>query len=158
VIAFSQILLKLLDDTLCQASGQFDPSLVTEALRDIEDFDTPKQDTDLLKNVAAMAYMGQSTYFFSCFFFSANGAIPQGERIPQLQQLELSFWRWSAIPRYRRRLKLNLTKSSMEGFPNIAILFPSPISRRSLKKFIGMLQLISTIHFFTISTFLDGSL
>ena len=70
----------------------------------------------------------------------------QGKRIPQLRQLELSFWRWSAIPRHRRRLRQNLTKSSMEDFPNIAISHPFPTSRHSLKKFIGMLRFASSIH------------
>ena len=68
-----------------------------------------------------------------------NGAIPQREQIPLFRQSELSFWRWSAIPRCRRRLKQNSTMSSMEDFRNIAIFFPFPTSQRSLKKFIGML-------------------
>ena len=74
--------------------------------------------------------------------FLVNGAIHQGAQIPLFRQWELSFWRWSAIPRCKRRLKQSLTKSSMEDFPNIAISFPFPISWRSLKKFIGMLQLV----------------
>jgi hypothetical protein len=41
-----------------QASGEYDPSLVTEALKEIQYSDTPSQDTDLLKDVGAMAYVG----------------------------------------------------------------------------------------------------
>ena len=70
----------------------------------------------------------------------------QGKRIPLFRQWELSFWRWSAIPRSRRRLKQNLTKSSMEDFPIIAIFLPFPISRHSLKKFIGMPQFASSMR------------
>ena len=45
---------------LCfQASGDYyDPSFLTEALRDIEYSDTPNQNIDLLKDIAAQAYMG----------------------------------------------------------------------------------------------------
>ena len=45
--------------TICsQASGDYDPSLVTEALSEIEYSDTPNQDTELLKDVAAQLYIG----------------------------------------------------------------------------------------------------
>ena len=43
-----------------QANGDYDPSLVSEALRQIEHSDNPNQDVDLLKDVAAMAYVGGS--------------------------------------------------------------------------------------------------
>ena len=41
-----------------QASGDYDPSFVTEALKEIEYSDTPEQDIDLLNDVAAQAYLG----------------------------------------------------------------------------------------------------
>ena len=41
-----------------QASGEYDPSLVTEALKVIQYSDTPNQDIDLLKDVATQAYVG----------------------------------------------------------------------------------------------------
>ena len=41
-----------------QASGNCDPSFVTEALSEIEYSDTPNQDIDLVKDVAAQAYIG----------------------------------------------------------------------------------------------------
>ena len=42
-----------------QASGDYDPSLVTEVLlREIQYSDTPNQDIDMLKDVAAVTYMG----------------------------------------------------------------------------------------------------
>ena len=43
---------------LSQAGGDYDPSFVTEALKGIQYSDTPKQDIDLLKDVAAQAYVG----------------------------------------------------------------------------------------------------
>jgi hypothetical protein len=39
------------------ASGDYGPSFVTERLREIEDSDTPNQDIDLVKDVAAVAYL-----------------------------------------------------------------------------------------------------
>jgi hypothetical protein len=45
-----------------QASSDYDPSFVTEALKEIEYSDTPNQDIDLLKDVAAQAYLGKSTH------------------------------------------------------------------------------------------------
>ena len=51
--------------------------------------------------------------FYISFFWLKNTC--QEERIPLpvalLQQSEHLFWRWSVIPRYRRWLKQNLTKS-----------------------------------------------
>ena len=41
-----------------QASGDYDPSIVTEALREIQYSDTPNQDINLLKDVAVQAYLG----------------------------------------------------------------------------------------------------
>ena len=42
-----------------QASGDYDPSFVTEVLlKDIQQSDTPNQDINLLKDVAAQAYLG----------------------------------------------------------------------------------------------------
>ena len=45
--------------TSTQANGDYDPSLVSEALRQVEHSDSPSQDIDLLKDVAAMAYVGE---------------------------------------------------------------------------------------------------
>ena len=42
---------------LFQASGDYDPSFLTEALKEI-DSDIPNQDIHLLKDVAALAYIG----------------------------------------------------------------------------------------------------
>ena len=75
----------------------------------------------------------------------------QAELIPLLRQSEHSFWRWFVIPRCRRRLKQNLTKSSMEDFRNIAISLPFPTSRQSSKKFIGMLRFTSSVHCFPLT-------
>ena len=41
-----------------QASGDYDPSLVTEILRETEYSDTPSQDINLLKDVAVQTYLG----------------------------------------------------------------------------------------------------
>jgi hypothetical protein len=41
-----------------QASGDYDPSLVTEGLREIEYSDTSNKDTELLKDVAVATYVG----------------------------------------------------------------------------------------------------
>ena len=49
----------LLDDTYTsQSSGDYDPSFVTEVLKEIQHSDTPNQDINLLKDVAAQAYTG----------------------------------------------------------------------------------------------------
>jgi hypothetical protein len=41
-----------------QTSSDYDPSFVTEVLRDMQQSDIPNQDVDLLKNVAAQVYVG----------------------------------------------------------------------------------------------------
>ena len=41
-----------------QASGDYDPSFVTEALKEIQYSDTTNQDINLLKDVATQAYVG----------------------------------------------------------------------------------------------------
>ena len=51
-----------------QASGDYDPSLVTEGLREIEYSDTSNKDTELLKDVAVAAYMGQFDILFCLYF------------------------------------------------------------------------------------------
>ena len=43
-----------------QANGDYDSSFVSEALRQVEHSDNPNQDVELLKDVAAMAYGGES--------------------------------------------------------------------------------------------------
>ena len=49
----------LLDDSIqSQASSDYDPSLVTETLREIQYSDTPNQDVNLLKDVAVQVYLG----------------------------------------------------------------------------------------------------
>jgi len=50
-----------------QANGDYDPSLVSEALSQIEHSDNPNQDIDLLKDVAAMAYVGESAHCLLSF-------------------------------------------------------------------------------------------
>ena len=142
-----------------QANGDYDPSFVSEALRQNEHDDNPNQDIDLVKDIAAQTYMGESARFIRSL--SANGALPQREQIPQLQLLGRSSWQWSAIRRYRRRLKKNLTKSSMEGFLNIAILCRFHTSLRSSRKFIGTVKFASRILCFTLTMLLflqDGTL
>jgi hypothetical protein len=41
-----------------QASNDYDPSFVTEALRDIQYSDIPNQDINMMKNIAVTAYLG----------------------------------------------------------------------------------------------------
>ena len=41
-----------------QASNDYDPSFVTEALREIQYSDTPDKDINMLKDVAVQAYLG----------------------------------------------------------------------------------------------------
>ena len=41
-----------------QASNDYDPSFVTEALKEIQYSDTFNQDIELLKDVAVQAYLG----------------------------------------------------------------------------------------------------
>ena len=43
---------------MSQASDDYDSSFVTEALKEIQHSDTPNQDINLLKDVAAQAYEG----------------------------------------------------------------------------------------------------
>jgi hypothetical protein len=54
-IAFSQLNYSTIS---FQASDDYDLSFVAEALREIEYSDTPNHDIDLLKDVAAQAYVG----------------------------------------------------------------------------------------------------
>jgi len=134
--------------TTPQANGKYDPSFISDALMQIEHGENPNQDIDLLKDIAGQVYAGGSARFVPPFS-SANGALLQPEQIPRLQLLGLSFWRWYAIPRCRRRLKKNLTMSSMEGFPNLAKLCRFHTSRPSSKRYIGTVKLIqgfSTSH------------
>ena len=41
-----------------QASGDYDPSFVSEALKDIQHSDTTNQDVNMLKDVAVQVYLG----------------------------------------------------------------------------------------------------
>ena len=41
-----------------QARGDYDPSFVTEVLREIQYSDAPNKDINLLKDVAAQTYIG----------------------------------------------------------------------------------------------------
>ena len=57
-IAFCRFLI-IIHIRLCsQASGNYDPSFVTETLKEIQYSDNPNQDINLLKDVATLAYMG----------------------------------------------------------------------------------------------------
>jgi hypothetical protein len=49
--------------TPAQENGDYDPSLVSEALRQIEHTDNTNQDIELLKDIAAQAYVGESAHF-----------------------------------------------------------------------------------------------
>jgi hypothetical protein len=49
--------------TPAQENGDYDPSLVSEALSQIEHAENPKQDIELLKDIAAQAYVGKSARF-----------------------------------------------------------------------------------------------
>jgi hypothetical protein len=53
--------------TPAQANGDDDPSFVSEALRQIEHSDNPNQDVELLKDVAAMTYVGESPFCLLSF-------------------------------------------------------------------------------------------
>ena len=46
--------------TPAQQKGDYEPSLVSEALRQVEHADNPNQDIDLLKDIAAQTYLGES--------------------------------------------------------------------------------------------------
>ena len=48
--------------TPAQENGDYDPSLVSEALSQIEHAEDPNQDIELLKDVAAAAYVGESAH------------------------------------------------------------------------------------------------
>jgi hypothetical protein len=73
-----------------QASGDADPSFVSEALREIESSDTPNQDIDMLKNVAVVVYMGRLARFtYLQKRILTEQTIPQREPTPQFQRLEL---------------------------------------------------------------------
>jgi hypothetical protein len=52
-----------------QENGDYDPSLVSEALRRIEHADNPNQDIELVKDIALMAYMGESAGFVCLLSF-----------------------------------------------------------------------------------------
>ena len=41
-----------------QASSDYDPSFITEGIREVQYSDTPIQDINLLKDVAVQAYLG----------------------------------------------------------------------------------------------------
>ena len=45
-----------------QTSSDYDPSFVTEALKEIQYSDTSNQDIDMLKDVAAQVYLGNSAH------------------------------------------------------------------------------------------------
>ena len=53
-----------------QANGDYGPSLVSDALRQIEHSDNPNQDVNLLKDVAAMTYVGESVRCALSFLLS----------------------------------------------------------------------------------------
>ena len=55
--------------TPAQENGDYDPSLVSEALSQIEHAEDPNQDIELLKDVAAAAYVGESAHFICLLFF-----------------------------------------------------------------------------------------
>jgi hypothetical protein len=76
-----------------QDNGDYDPSFVTEVLlKEIQHSETPNQDINLLKDVAVLAYLGQSAHFTSFFLlFLVNGEIPKREQIPLLRHWGLSF-------------------------------------------------------------------
>ena len=52
-----------------QANGDYDPSFVSEALRQNEHDDNPNQDIDLVKDIAAQTYMGESAHFIRSLSF-----------------------------------------------------------------------------------------
>ena len=54
-----------------QATSDYNPSFVTEALREMEYSDTPSQEIDLLKDVAVQVYIGWS--MCSTYSFLAHG-------------------------------------------------------------------------------------
>ena len=54
---------------LAQENGNYDSSFVSEALRQIEHDDNPDKNIDLLKDVAAQTYMGESARFICLLSF-----------------------------------------------------------------------------------------
>jgi len=64
--------------TPAQANGDNDPSFVSEALREIEHSDNPNQDVELLKDVAAMAYVGESALCLLSFLLGQRSVTPAG--------------------------------------------------------------------------------
>jgi hypothetical protein len=62
-IAISGLFSDSLIITPVQEHGDYDPSLVSEALSQIQHADNPTQEIDVLKDVAAQAYMGESASF-----------------------------------------------------------------------------------------------
>ena len=61
-----------------QANGDYDPSFVSEALGQIEHSDNPNQDVDLLKDVAAMAYVGESAHCLLSFLLCSQSVTSAG--------------------------------------------------------------------------------
>ena len=55
--------------TPTQEDGKYDPSLVSEALRQTEHTDNPNQDIEFVKDVATQAYIGESAGFQCLVFF-----------------------------------------------------------------------------------------
>ena len=49
--------------TLAQENGDYDPSLVSEALGQIEHTDNTNQDIERLKDIATQAYVGESAHY-----------------------------------------------------------------------------------------------
>ena len=58
--------------TLTQKNGDYEPSLVSEALSQIENAEDPNKDIELLKDVAAQTYVGESSRF-TCLLSSFLG-------------------------------------------------------------------------------------
>jgi len=58
--------------TPAQENGDYEPSLVSEALSQVEHADNPNQDIELLKDVAAQTYLGGSARF-ACMLSSLLG-------------------------------------------------------------------------------------
>jgi len=53
--------------TPAQENGIYDPSLVSEALRQTEHAGNRNQDIELLKDIAAMVYMGECAGFICIY-------------------------------------------------------------------------------------------
>jgi cytochrome P450 len=69
------------------ASGDYDPSFVTEGLKEIQYSDTPKEDTYLLKDVAAQTYVAGAHTTASALgtFFLAMVCYPDVQRAAQVE-------------------------------------------------------------------------